>query len=71
MGLPENLNFKCIAFRNPVLNFINFLNSRALLSYKPLSYKKKTRVTRGQSLSCPWLLSLISNSSCRHFAIFS
>ena len=29
-----------LAFRNPVLNFLNILNSRLLLSYKPLSYKK-------------------------------
>ena len=30
-----------LAFRNPVVNFPNFLNSRVLLSYKPLSYLKK------------------------------
>ena len=30
-----------LAFRNPVLSFLTFLNSRVLLSYKPLSYKKK------------------------------
>ena len=29
-----------IALRNPLLSFLNFLNSRALLSYKPLSCKK-------------------------------
>ena len=37
MSLPTFL-----AFRNLVLNFLNFLNSRALLSYKPLCYLKKT-----------------------------
>ena len=29
-----------LALRNPVLNFLNYLSSRALLSYKPLSFKK-------------------------------
>ena len=29
-----------LALRNPVLNFVNFLSSRALLSYKPISYKQ-------------------------------
>ena len=30
-----------LALRNPVLNFRNILSSRALPSYKPLSYKKE------------------------------
>ena len=29
-----------LALKNPVLNFLNFLSSGVLLSYKPLSYKK-------------------------------
>ena len=29
-----------LALRSPVLNFLNLLSSRVLLSYKPLSYKK-------------------------------
>ena len=29
-----------LGLKYPVLNFLNFLSSRALLSYKPLSYKK-------------------------------
>ena len=29
-----------LAPKIPVLNFLNFLNSRVLFSYKPLSYKK-------------------------------
>ena len=41
--LCENLNFNMnlstfLALRNPVLNFLSFLGSTALLSYKPLSY---------------------------------
>ena len=30
-----------LALKNPVLNFLNFLSSRALLFYKPLSYWRK------------------------------
>ena len=29
-----------LGLKNPVLNFLNYLSSRALLSYKQLSYKK-------------------------------
>ena len=29
-----------LVLRNPTLKFLNFLSSRALLSYKPLSYKE-------------------------------
>ena len=47
MSLPTFL-----AFRNPVLNFLNFLNSRVLLSYKPLSYKKHVYQQWGSGSSC-------------------
>ena len=45
-GLYENSNFKCIwiswifykGLKNQVLNFLNFLSSRVLLSYKKKTY---------------------------------
>ena len=39
-----------LAFRNPVLNFLNSLNSRVLLSYKPLSYIRKTCIISNQTM---------------------
>ena len=30
-----------LGLKNPRLNFVNFLSSRVLLSYKPFSYKKR------------------------------
>ena len=55
MGLSENWNFNGIltyqalisflALKNPVLKFLNFLSSRALLSYEPFSYKEKKCVS--------------------------
>ena len=45
MGLYENSSFimymnlsTFLGLKNPILNFLNFLSSRVLLSYKPLSY---------------------------------
>ena len=45
-----------LARKYSVLDFLNFLSSRALFSYKPLSYRKKTcNVTRSDSLILPIL----------------
>ena len=70
-----------LAFRNPVLNFLNFLSSRALLSYKPLSYRKPCITnsklkTRGeeQKLSSPFICPPSYNAfpcSTRHVVILS
>ena len=40
MGLHENCDLTTfLALKHPVLDFLNFLSSRPLLSYNPLSYK--------------------------------
>ena len=56
MSLRENWNFKrllklstFLALKSPVLNFLNFLSSRALLSEEPLSYKKPCTSKRIQT----------------------
>ena len=48
MSLRENLNFYIsmtlstfIGLKNPVLNFVNLLSSRVLLSYKSFYFRKK------------------------------
>ena len=38
LNIYELINF--VRFKNPVLNFLNFLSSWTLPSYKTLSYKK-------------------------------
>ena len=55
MGLRENWNFKCTVYaldlRNPVLNFVTFMSTRALLSWNSHSYKKRVFMSLPQLMS--------------------
>ena len=42
-----------LGLKNPVLNFLNVLSSRVLLSYNPLSYKKKTGISHESQVINP------------------
>ena len=52
-----------LGLKNPILNFLNFLGSRALLSYKPLSYKTTCISSRARAVCSSRRLSSFSSLS--------